>query len=230
MTANINLFHHKIALADQLARQVCRHLEYAVAERGSATLVVSGGSTPVPFFQRLSEQVLPWSKITILLADERWVSRSDDASNEKLVREYLLQNLAAAAKFVSLRTDQESTTQAVSQINERLSTMPQFDVVVLGMGDDGHTASIFPCSEELESALTTTDPVLCVSPKTAPHTRISMSKYRLLNARHIFVHLVGQSKKVVLDKALEPTSKLPMSAILQQKQVPVDVMLALPKE
>ncbi|RTE86282.1 MULTISPECIES: 6-phosphogluconolactonase [Gammaproteobacteria] len=228
--AQIHIFNHKNELADQLTRQVCRKLEEAIKERGSATLVVSGGSTPVPFFQRLSVQMLPWDKITILLADERWVDVNNEASNEKLVRENLLQHRAASAKFISYIKDPESIDASVALVNQELSLMPAFDVVILGMGDDGHTASLFPCSEEIDEGLNGKESFIAVYPKTAPHARVSMTKRRLLNSLQIYVHLVGQNKKHTLDEVMDSGSQLPMNYFIHQDLVSVDVMLAVPKQ
>ena len=95
---------------------------------------------------------------------------------------------------------------------------------------DGHTASLFPCSAELAEGLTTENAALAVYPTTAPHARVSLSKARLLNTRQVFLHLVGQAKQKVLTQAMRKDSQLPISEFLFREHVPVDVMLALPKE
>lgn len=230
MTALVKEFNHDSDLIDQFSRQLCRELEQAVAERGHAYLVVSGGRTPVPLFERLSKQMLPWPKITILLADERWLPATDAQSNERLVRAHLLQHQAAAANFISLLTADADAADAVAQINERLAKVPRFDVVILGMGEDGHTASLFPCSAELEHALSTDDSVVAVTPTTAPHQRMSLSLSRLLNSRQIYFHLSGAGKAKVLAQALQADADFPVSRVLQQQNVPVEVMLAVPEE
>lgn len=230
MTALVKEFNHDSDLIDQFSRQLCRELEQAVAERGHAYLVVSGGRTPVPLFERLSKQMLPWPKITILLADERWLPATDAQSNERLVRAHLLQHQAAAANFISLLTADADAADAVAQINERLAKVPRFDVVILGMGEDGHTASLFPCSAELEHALSTDNSVAAVTPTTAPHQRMSLSLSRLLNSRQIYFHLSGAGKAKVLEQALQANADFPVSRILHQDSVPVEVMLAVPEE
>ncbi|WP_258806732.1 6-phosphogluconolactonase [Pseudidiomarina sp. CB1] len=230
MTVAVKKFHHDSDLIDQFSRQLCRELEHAVAERGHAYLVVSGGRTPVPLFERLSKQVLPWPQITIVLADERWLPATDAQSNERLVRQHLLQHQAAAANFISLLTDASDAHQAVTAVNQRLADLPRFDVVILGMGEDGHTASLFPCSAELAHALSTADSVAAVTPTTAPHQRMSLSLARLLDSRHIYFHLSGTNKAAVLEQAMQPEADFPVSRFLQQQQVPVEVMLAVPEE
>ena len=108
--------------------------------------------------------------------------------------------------------------------------MPRFDVVILGMGEDGHTASLFPCSAELEHALSTDDAVAAMTPTTAPHQRMTLSLSRLLNSRQIYFHLSGAGKAKVLAQALQENADFPVSRVLQQNNVPVEVMLAVPEE
>src|SRR5690606_9924527 len=141
----------------------------------------------------------------------------------------LLQHRAATAHFESLLTDAESAYDAEVTINERLSTLPTFDVVILGMGEDGHTASIFPCSDEVDAALTSDDSVIAVTPKSAPHQRISLTKKRLLNSRQLVLHLRGNNKADVLTEAerSDAVRDMPIRAFLQQTDVPMDVFLAL---
>jgi 6-phosphogluconolactonase len=133
-------------------------------------------------------------------------------------------------EFISLLPTVQAPQQALAELQQRLAELPTFDAVILGMGDDGHTASLFPCSAELQHGLTTRDDVLLVQPTSAPHQRISLSKQRLLNSRHIYLHLSGASKAAVLQQALQQgdESAMPIRAFLHQQQVPVTVMLAAP--
>ena len=138
-------FQDSPALVAALANQVAGLLRAAIKERGRASLVVSGGATPVPFFAALSAQALDWQQVTITLADERWVDPADPDSNEQLVRRHLLQNRAAAARFVGLKTGAITAVQGEKECGARLALVPRpFDALILGMGNDGHTASLFP--------------------------------------------------------------------------------------
>ncbi|MDN7124165.1 6-phosphogluconolactonase [Pseudidiomarina sp. 1APP75-32.1] len=228
MTVSTQRFASDSELVDYFNRKLRLQLETAIAERGHAYLVVSGGRTPIPLFQRLATQQLAWPQVTIVLADERWLPASDAASNERLVREHLLQDQAAAANFVSLLTSAEDPYQAAAVVSDRLAALPTFDAVILGMGEDGHTASLFPGSDELQEGLTTDAAALAVTPKHAPHARMSMSKKRLLDSRQIYFHLSGAAKAAVLDHALaeEDVETMPVRAFLHQQQVPVEVLLA----
>jgi len=228
MSATMKRFMTDYALVDYFSKQIATALETAIAERGQGYLVVSGGRTPVPLFQRLASMPLAWDKVTITLADDRWVNSDHDASNEKLVREHLLQGQAAAANFISLVTTAADAADGVEAVNQRLAELPTFDVVILGMGEDGHTASLFPCSAEIEAGLTTTAPALAVTPTTAPHQRMSLSKSRLLNSRQLYLQLSGASKANVLSQAQQETDPkvMPISAFLRQADVPMEVLLA----
>ncbi|RUO20874.1 6-phosphogluconolactonase [Aliidiomarina iranensis] len=230
MTLKIHKFANNEALVAQLTQQVSDILTTAVQERGHGYLVVSGGRTPVSFFQQLAQQPLPWQNISILLADERWLPVSHEASNEGLVRQYLLQHHAKAAEMISLISEHSTAVAGLRTINQRLQPLPRFDAVILGMGEDGHTASLFPESAALQEGLSTQNPAVAVTPLHAPHERMSLSKSRLLNSQHLFFHLVGKAKAAVLEQALAENSALPASVFLQQDQVPVEVLLAAPEE
>ncbi len=136
-------------LADGLANDVAEQLRAAISARGEATLVVSGGRSPVAFFQNLAKQGLDWSKVTVSLADERWVPVEHVDSNAGLLKKYLLQGPAAKAKFLSLYSAAANLEDAAEQADRLLAELPAIDVLVLGMGDDGHTASLFPNSPNL---------------------------------------------------------------------------------
>ena len=188
-----------------LTETIATQLTQGIASRGFASLVVSGGSTPKGLFTALSSIELDWEKVTVLLADERWVPDTHADSNSAMVKSLLLQGKAAAAKWIDFGAGQEDADAEVARVAQILSAMNSFDVVTLGMGTDSHTASLFPCAIELPEGLSTTAPVLMTQPTTAPHRRISMSKNRLLNTELGIIHLVGESKLEVYEKATAHT-------------------------
>lgn len=217
------------ALNDDFSARLINLLQQAVTQRGHAYLVVSGGRTPTALFNALSESELAWQHVTVLLADERFVPADSPDSNEQLVKANLLKAKAAKATFISLYASAATAEQAIAEVLPRIAPLPAFDAVILGMGEDGHTASLFPCSAELSKGLKADAPaVLAVNPTTAPHQRISLSLPRLLNTRHLFIHLVGQSKLEVLKKAQAGTdvTSMPIRAVLQQPDIDVAVMFA----
>jgi 6-phosphogluconolactonase len=212
-------------LAEQIKTILCK----AITLRGHAYLVVSGGKTPVELFRLLSRTCLPWDKVTITLADERCVSIHDIDRNERLVKDFLLQEHAQTAQFISLYDEQAEANNTFDMTEALIASLPTFDAVILGMGEDGHTASLFPCSAELESGLDDNAPsILAVHPQTAPYQRISLSKKRLLDSRIIFLHLIGQKKRSVLSQALvqQDPKVMPVSAFLNNKNANVQVMYA----
>jgi 6-phosphogluconolactonase len=214
-----------LLVSDLVCQLKCLLLD-AITLRGHAFLVVSGGKTPADLFQALAKVELPWDKVTITLADERCVPLGDNDSNERMLRQLLLQHEAKAARFVSLYSETDPDLHHVAQ---EISALPTFDVVILGMGDDGHTASLFPSADELNLGLDENAPaVLFVNPKTTAHQRVSLSKRRLLDSRVIFLHLKGQNKLTVLHQAMAQPDPMimPISAFLNSPQADVQVMYA----
>ena len=160
-------FPDQDSLLSTIAEEVAGRLSAAVEERGSASLVVSGGRTPEALFQRLSRAEIPWSKVTVTLADERWVPESDPDSNAALVKRTLLQGRAAEARFLPLYGGEETPEAGQAACEQRLEEIERpFDLVLLGMGEDGHTASLFPGAETLQAALDPEGTGLCL-PKQA---------------------------------------------------------------
>tara|TARA_B100000700_G_scaffold327871_1_gene443822 strand:+ start:1404 stop:2108 length:705 start_codon:yes stop_codon:yes gene_type:complete len=221
----VNTFDSNEALSSSLSERIAELLAQAIEQRGEATLVVSGGRTPKPLFAALNEKDIEWSKVTILLADERWVSPDSDDSNDKLIKTCLLKNKAGAAKYVSLFTGHEQASNAAAALEAKVAALPKFDVVVLGMGNDGHTASLFPCCAQLEAGLTQSNALIATQPTTAPYNRLSLTKQRLLNSHHVFFHITGDEKWSVLQTAMErpdPT-KYPISDLIHAGSTPIDV-------
>ncbi|WP_458525373.1 6-phosphogluconolactonase [Onishia taeanensis] len=204
-------------LAHQLAEAVAEALNADLAHQDRALLVVSGGSTPVPFFHALAAKPLPWSRIDVTLADERWVAEDADDSNARLVRKHLLTGNAAAATFVPLTTDDETPEQGAAAVGERLAGLAwPASMVILGMGGDGHTASLFPDSQELALALSTEDTVVAVRTPSQPQARITLSADRLHQAKRHVLHLNGEDKRSKLAAALggDDVRELPIRAFL----------------
>ncbi|WP_281214319.1 6-phosphogluconolactonase [Shewanella insulae] len=219
-------FDCKTSLEAQLAERIAEQLQAAIDARGKASLVVSGGSTPLALFKLLSQKAIEWNDVYITLADERWVDSEHSDSNERLVRHHLLQNRAAGAKFRGLKNMFSTPEAGVDMAIEQLANFPQpFDVVVLGMGNDGHTCSWFPCAKEIEQALSTQALCLAVNPGEAPHGRMTISKQGILASRQIYLHIVGEQKLAVYRQALEDddAKAMPIRAVLAQHKTPVDV-------
>lgn len=198
----------KEALAVALGQTVASTLEQALTRNGSASLVVSGGSTPAPVLRYLLSADIDWKQISVTLADERWVAPGHEDSNESLVRDTLLQDKAAEARFVPLYSADRSGDAALQQAAEGVAGMQQpFSVVMLGMGGDGHTASLFPDApkHELLSAmdLQSSDSVAFLHPPSVAQARISLTRACLLRSESRFLHITGNGKRDVLMAALD---------------------------
>lgn len=208
---------------DAQSRQIAQLLSSALDHAPRAGLAVSGGRSPVPLFERLSHEDIPWHKVAISLVDDRYVPVMHEDSNEALVRRYLLQNRASAASFTGLVGDADDIARSVQRAN---GLTARIDVAVLGMGDDGHTASLFPGAAQLPQAL---DPqqvhrYVHITPPAAPHERISMTLAALLAVGHLILPIAGEHKRKVLRKAQEAaTPALPVSYVAAQHGVPLDV-------
>jgi len=214
-------------LAKNLAEDVAKELNQAILERGQATLVVSGGSTPKPFFHYLSKTELDWDKVLITLADERCVEPGDDQSNSKLIRDYLIQNQASMAAFLPLFRGGQADQSAAEKISTKLSELPTYDVVVLGMGNDGHTASIFPEAQNRDEALDNQQSAaaLLVDPVTVTPLRITQTATRLLNSRFLAVHITGREKAYLLNRVIATPNQeqWPISHFVSQEKVAVGI-------
>ncbi|EIK51641.1 6-phosphogluconolactonase [Stutzerimonas stutzeri TS44] len=201
-----------------MADDAAKVLNYAVRTHGVASLVVSGGRSPVPFFEELSRRELDWSRVQISLADERWVPPSDAASNEGLVRRHLLQNAAAVAQFIGLYHPAATLEEAAQLADRRLAELGQpIDVLVLGMGEDGHTASLFPGSAGLEHALRQDCPDRCVAmcAPSEPRERLSMTYPLLAAARMQCLAIQGMTKLETLRQALNADAlRMPIRAFI----------------
>ncbi|QOL24854.1 6-phosphogluconolactonase [Thalassotalea sp. LPB0316] len=225
-----NEFKTRTALDEKLAEHIGNILAQGVAANGKASIAVSGGSTPKGLFEKLANMDLPWQNITVTLADERWVDFESSDSNTRLVHENLLQAKAKAATFFHIKQGDELTESVLAQLNQQAQAQVlPFDVLILGMGEDGHTASLFPCSAEIAQGFAEdAQPLLAVQPTTAPHQRISFSFAHLANAKNTILHICGDSKKAVLDQALANKNHLemPIRAFLHSDKITTEIFWA----
>ncbi|MFK7732066.1 MAG: 6-phosphogluconolactonase [Pseudomonadales bacterium] len=223
-----NLCHYadNTTLVTELAERIAQILEQAIAQHGRATMAVSGGSTPIPLFEKLSLAVIDWDKVVITLVDERWVEPDHEDSNEALVHRHLLKNNAASAEFIGLKVSCNTPFLGEQAVANRLRRFDgAFDVLVLGMGNDGHTASLFTDGEPLQYALEPRqgEPCCGMVRGDLEHPRITLTLPRILNSRYLFLHTVGDSKLELLKAAQQPGSinELPIRAVLNQHQTPL---------
>jgi 6-phosphogluconolactonase len=219
------------SLSRQVAGDIASRLARAIESRGLASLVVSGGRSPVKLFEQLRVQPLDWSRVCVALADERWVDATDAGSNEKLVRDVLLQDAASAARFLGLKNAAPSPDLGAVSAWETFARVPRpFDVTVLGMGDDGHTASLFPGSPNLRSALNPAAAAGCVGmwAPSAPRARLSLNLSALLDSRRILLLINGEDKWRIYAAAsgAGAIEDMPIRAVLRQERTTVEVLWA----
>ncbi|WNC70470.1 6-phosphogluconolactonase [Thalassotalea psychrophila] len=225
-----NTFKSRSQLDRKFAQRIAKQLTTAISDKGYASIAFSGGSTPKGLFNELSNKNIDWSNVTITLVDDRWVDTASKDSNDRLLRENLLQNYAAKATFFSLKQAENLSEQYLANITEQASRFTPLDVVILGMGEDGHTASIFPCSAQVHQGLDElADPALIkVVPTTAPYERVTFNYAAIIQASHLYLHVVGQSKQDVISQALadDDATAMPIRAFLQNKDKTCNIFWA----
>lgn len=230
------LFEDRASLFATLAQHCREHLSDALNRNGAASLMVSGGSTPAPLYETLSLSDLDWQRISVALVDERWVDKNHSASNEALIERCLLINNAKSAHFVGMKNQAATAAEGCSDTEALYRGLPQpFTISVLGMGSDGHTASLFPHAEGLSNALALetellTAPIIAKqSDVTGPNTeRLSLTLAGLLKSERLVLLLTGKEKLEVFRTAMTDgaVEDMPVRAILRQKKVPVELYWA----
>ena len=212
---------------DQLAKEFADFaeatLQDALSKNQKATLVVPGGNTPRYFLPALANCVLPWERVTITLSDERWVDTNSNESNQNLVTNHLLSHLPESANFSGLKTHHTTPFEAVHEIHQRLDNIPQpFTLTILGLGEDGHIASLFPGMTPADQA--TTQHCIAVDQPTAPSPRISLSLTALANSQHITLVVISKTKRQLLDRLNKyPDPQIPLIWLLRQRQIPITI-------
>ncbi|MHA1128086.1 MAG: 6-phosphogluconolactonase [Alphaproteobacteria bacterium] len=216
-------------LMENIAEDVADQLETAISARGVATLAVPGGTTPAPFLRLLSKADLDWSKVRVMLTDERFVPESSDRSNTRLLRETLLQNNAAAAILVPFYQEADTPEEVLGDLTDAITAALPLDVCVLGMGADMHTASLFPEADRLTEGLDLggTEVLLPMRAPGAPEPRLTLTASVLRAAQNIHILITGEGKKAAFEAAMidGPSSEAPIRVVLDAP-VQVDVHYA----
>lgn len=223
-----HLFDTREQQAATLADVIAERLQQEINERGFASWAVSGGSTPAPLFRVMQTRPLPWQQVKIALVDERWVDSEHSRSNEAFVRTELCQGLAAAASLTGMKTPHADPYAAEAMVNERYQPLQPFSSVLLGMGADGHTASLFPEAEGLEAAFDSTQQKTCVALTArrsevtgAEVQRMSLTARAIGAARQIVLMITGAEKRAVLEQAIQEHSGLPVTRLMEQAAIDI---------
>ena len=200
-----------------VANAVAGDLTSALLQHGEVLMAVPGGTTPGPAFDCLSGVSLEWERVSITLTDERWVPETSPRSNARLVRERLLVDKAAKARFIPFYRDGGKAEDHLAEISTQIDPLLPISVAVLGMGEDMHTASLFPGSAELATALSPeAATVLAVHPDGSEETRVTLSAHVLNGAFGKHLVITGAEKRASLEKArsLRDPMQAPVYAIL----------------
>jgi len=211
---------------DTVAKTLAKALGAALHEHGRVTVGVCGGRSAGELFPLLAACPLPWASVDVLLVDERWVPTQSSESNEKLVRDSLLQDRASVATLVGLKTGHDRAADALDAVEQRIDQLKlPIDVLLISMGDDGHIASLFPRgvenSEARKRVVATTAPL-------PPHERISLSPWVLRDSRHIILPVFGETKYTLFDQVIQqgPSEDFPVWHVLDHEGVRCDIFLA----
>ena len=208
-------------LADEIGEKIVSLLE----QQDLVTLCVPGGTTPALFLDKLSQIELDWSRVRVVLNDERWVPLDDALSNEQMLRNVLLNNMASNAQIVALYNNDLNIDEAVVDFNQhKIDSLLPLDICVLGMGEDGHTASLFPVMQDQAQALDDTEAAKMIVARVEgkDELRVSFNLSALISGDHIYALIKGETKKAVITKASEQKDNhLPISYVLTSKPVSV---------
>jgi 6-phosphogluconolactonase len=222
-------FANGAELAAALAADVADQLRAAIAARGHALLALSGGNTPRRFMRALANQQIEWPRVIVTLCDERWVPPQHERSNARLIHETLLQGDASAARFVPLYVDAPDPESGLAEVAAGIASLPlPIDAAVLGLGLDGHTASLFPDGDRIDAALDAQGaaPVLPMRSPTAGEPRITLTVPALVAARTLYLHIEGPEKKQVFARIVhgeDGSPRNPLGALMQHAGAPLVV-------
>jgi 6-phosphogluconolactonase len=212
------------------AKRIVKALQRRLDGNGKASVVVSGGTSPARCFANLAEsQAVDWSRVHVVLSDERWVPPDHDDSNEKLVRETLITGAARDASLLPVFRRDIDAAGRCKELDEELLSVPfPFACVLLGMGEDGHFASLFPDASNLDEGLVTDSKQLCIPVRTAAssHLRISLTLAALSRSDEVLLLIFGDAKREIYEAAKATAGTFPVSRLLKQKRAPVRVYWA----
>lgn len=222
------LLPNRDELDQLLSHDIATTLNVALQNHGKASLAVSGGSTPSNMLSLLGQAALDWPAVQTLLVDERWLPAKHANSNEAMLRNSLLKGAAGNSRYLPLKNQANTADDGQYETEELLDALEwPLNIVHLGMGDDGHTASWFTDAPEYTKLCAAhSQHCFAVHPGAAPYPRITLSPNAVFNSEKIVVHITGKAKRDVLERALSQDADYPISMVLRQQQVPVDIYWA----
>ena len=227
-------FDSKDALTAELSATLEQSLVQGIETSGRAVLMVSGGSSPAPAYKHLSNLALDWAKIDVAMVDERWVDAEHEKSNEAFIKSTLLQNHGAAANFITMKNSADTAQQGSGECEAAYQQLKRpFDVTILGMGPDGHTASLFPHANGLEFGLTTSDLVCAINAIESDVTgciteRMTLTLAAIAQSKVVKLLISGEEKLAVYKaaKAGGDVNDMPLRAVLNHPTINIEVYWA----
>lgn len=220
---NEHFFASREMASEAAAEHVSSAISAGLVDTPETAIIVTGGSTPVTCYELLSDTALPWHKVHVLISDDRCVPADHEASNEGMIRRSLLTKRAAKAKLVPVYNDELSPEDQCRVLSERMDSLPlPFSISLLGMGTDGHFASLFPDSAGLENGLDEhgADRCLMVETAASSYPRITLTMATLVESKEILLLFFGDDKRDIYEHAKRSNSNYPIGHLLQQ-QIPV---------
>lgn len=216
-----NEYADREMLAIEVANEIAGDLETHLLHHETASLAVAGGTTPAPIFDDLCAAKLDWDRVHVMATDERWVPLEDQRSNARMIRERLLTDRAAAARFLPFHVPARAPEEVLAEVEAQILPELPLSVLLLGMGEDMHTASLFPGVDGIKAALASNAPVLSVlRPDSQPEARVSLSAPVLDGALAKHLVIYGDAKRDALNKATSlPPEMAPIQAVLTEMTI-----------
>ncbi len=222
-----NKFESRNSLLKALGCDIMQILSNALMERDYASMLLSAGTTPGPLYEALSKEDIDWSKVWLAPTDERWVELDHKDSNEKFITNTLLKNKAKNAHYMSLKSSAETPQLGQKQCRQNIENLPKpYDIVLLGMGEDGHVASLFPQLPDTMDALAPNNDQLChaIDRPNGQTARMTMTLNNLLTSKRVYLFFYGAKKLAIYEAAKKQRQdQLPVSYILHQNNVPISL-------
>lgn len=220
-------FNDREAMIQRLCDEMTGCITRDLQTHNRATILLSGGSSPGPLYRRLAQAELSWDKISVALVDERWVEPDHEASNERLLRETLLQHRAAGAELNGMKTTAATPQEGLGECNARYAALPApYSVCLLGMGNDGHAASLFPHAQGLQQALESRERCAAIQAQPSEATgaivqRMTMTPWAILQSRMLILMFTGEDKWQVYQRARESgaVADMPVRCFLRQQTI-----------